>query len=73
MSIEPETIREAALRLANECLCVCGHTMRQHYGQGGNLGCDECSDCLAFTDAAKAAIAPDKARKSGAIQSRSNR
>ncbi len=52
MTTEPETSKQAAQRLAAERLCVCGHTMKEHYGQTGNLGCDECEKCRAFTDAA---------------------
>jgi hypothetical protein len=68
MSTEPETIKEAALRLAAACLCICGHTMRQHYGQGGNLGCDLCEHCRVFVDAAKAPVIAPKPRKGNAAQ-----
>ena len=32
-------------------LCRCGCTIKRHYGQGGNLGCDDCTDCLKFVAA----------------------
>jgi hypothetical protein len=53
-----------AKTLAAGHLCACGHTRNQHYGQNGNLGCDECEICHAFADVATMpAPAPKKARK----------